>query len=353
MQNTTSVLGVPSTKSLASRLLLDKAIFAILNINIFNSARTGMELRWLESFVAIADHGGFLHAGLELRLSQPTITGHMKDLESELGVKLIDRRKRPVQLTPAGASFIRHARLILGEVDAGLQHIRRYGGPQARGTVTVGTYPSASAGYIPHLLSLGRQEHQEIDILLEEMSGGEMESAAEAGRLDVFLRQTEPPLSRHHFASELLWREKFLVAIPAFHVWAQDADKPLQPHQILHSRIIMTGRFRPETLLGHPLWRDLGGYPEVAHQVQHPQSLLALVESGAGVGLTTELPVATARKHDVVFREIDHKDAVREVYVNWHLGRTLTEQARAIVDLMLANPTPPALLRTRAHDSSL
>lgn len=127
-------------------------------------------------------------------------------------------------------------------------------------------------------------------MLLEEMFGGEMESAAEAGRVDVFLRQAEPPLSRRHFASELLWREKFLVATPPSHTWPQDADKPLQPQQLLHSRIIMTGRFRPETLLGHPLWRGLGGYPEVSHHVQHPQSLLALVESGAGVGLTTEPP---------------------------------------------------------------
>ncbi|MBG6183832.1 LysR family cyn operon transcriptional activator [Arthrobacter sp. CAN_A214] len=302
-----------------------------------------MELRWLESLVAIVDYGSFLQAGQELGLSQPTVTGHIKELEAELDLQLINRRTRPVQLTPVGASFIRHARLILGEVDVGLQHARRYGKPQSHGVVAVGTYPSASAGYLPHLLGLARQEHSKIDVLLDEMAGGEMESAAESGRFDVFLRQTEPLLSRRHFASELLWRENFLVVIPPTHKWAESPEKPLDPQQILHARIIMTGRFRPDTLLSHPLWRDLGGYPEVAHQVQHPQSLLALVESGAGVGLTTELPVAVSRKHNVVFRRIDHEAAVREVYVNWYLGRPLTNQAKAIVDLMLANPTPPLL----------
>ncbi|WP_326659081.1 hypothetical protein [Streptomyces canus] len=48
--------------------------------------------------------------------------------------------------------------------------------------------------------------------------------------------------------------------------------------------------------------------------------------------------------YDVVLWRIDHPEAVREVYVNWSLARAMTAQTRAIVDLMLAHPTPPALL---------
>ncbi|MEV4645043.1 LysR family transcriptional regulator [Saccharopolyspora sp. NPDC049357] len=299
-----------------------------------------MELRWLESFVAVVDHGGFQQAGVELGLSQPTVSSHIKDLEGSLGVLLVDRRTRPVRLTPAGSGFIRHARLILGEVDSGLQHLRRVAKPQTRGVVTIATYPSASAGYLPRLLSLARETYPEIEIVLEEMAGGEMESAADSGRFDVFLRQAEPPLSPRRFGMEFLWKEKFLIVVPRDHPWAEEPEKPLDPQKIVHARVIMTGRFQPETLLGHPLWRDLGGYPEVAHSVRHPQSLLALVESGAGIGLTTELPVAVSRNHDVVLRTIDHVSAVREVYVNWSLARALTDQANAIVALMRANPTP-------------
>ena len=303
-----------------------------------------MEIRWLESFVAVVDTGSFQKAGVELSLSQPTVSGHVKDLEGSLGAVLIDRRTRPVRLTAAGSSFVRHARLILTEVDAGKHHLRRHSNSQTGGVVTVGTYPSASAGYLPHFLALAREQLPAIDIVLQEMAGGEMESAAESGRFDVFLRQAEPPLSRRRFGLELLWREAFLIAVPVGHVWAKAPEEPLDPQLLLHTRVIMTGRFQPETLLGHPLWRDLGGYPEMAHYVRHPQSLLALVEGGAGVGLTTELPVAISRKHDVVLRRIGHAAAVREVYVNWSLVRPLTDHARAVVDLMLANPTPPALL---------
>jgi len=290
-----------------------------------------MELRWIESLVAVTDHGGFLQAAIELGLSQPTISGHVKDLEAALGTSLVDRRTRPVALTPAGEQFIRHARLILGEVEAGVRHMRGYAGPQPRGIVTIGTYPSASAGYLPHLLQRVREEQPGVEVVLEEMAGGEMEGAAESGRLDIFLRQSEPPLSRSKFALELLWRERFFVVIPRDHAWAQDTESPLDAQELVHAQLIMTGRFQPETLLGHPLWRDLGSYPAVAHHVQHPQSLLALVEGGAGLGLTTELPVRLFGDYDVVLRRIDHPAAVREVYVNWSLARAMTDQTRAIV----------------------
>ncbi|RZL84479.1 MAG: LysR family transcriptional regulator [Rhodococcus sp. (in: high G+C Gram-positive bacteria)] len=302
-----------------------------------------MELRWLESFVAVVDQGGFLQAGAHLGLSQPTVSGHVKDLEKALGLVLVDRRSRPVQLTPAGEKFVRHARLILAEVDASLADIGRYSKPNTRGVVTIGTYPSASAGYLPYVLRLTRERYPEIEIVLEEMAGGEMERAAESGRFDIFLRQSEPPLSRQRFGQELLWREAFLVVVPPDHPWATEAHQRLDPQQLLRTRMIMTGRFQPESLLGHPLWRDLGGYPEVEHRVQHPQSLLALVEAGAGIGLTTELPVAVSRKHDVVVRRIDHLSAVREVFVNWSLARPLTDQAKTMVELMMAHPTPPPM----------
>lgn len=306
-------------------------------------ADVDLDLRWLRSFVAVADHGGFQQAALELRLSQPTVSGHLKALERSVGRPLIDRRTRPVALTPAGKVFIRHARLVLGEVAAGVRRLRNQNGGPHRGTVVIGTYPSASAGYLPHLMRLARDLHPGVEIRLEEMSGGEMEAAAEAGRLDVFLRQAEPPLSRRRYGGELLWRERFLIAIPPGHPWAADVDRPVDPEELVHERLIMTGQFQAESLLGHPFWRDLGRYPEVPHRVRHPQSLLALVELGSDPGLTTELPVALFAGAGVVFRPIAHPAAVRDVYANWPLSRPLSGPAKSIVDLMLTHPTPPAL----------
>src|SRR5690606_23142098 len=120
-------------------------------------------------------------------------------------------------------------------------------------------------------------------------------------------------LSRASFGLELLWKERFLLVLPADHPWAAEPDVPLPPEDLIHTQIIMTGRFQPETLLAHPMWRDLGGYPQVEHGVRNPQSLLALVESGAGIGLTTELSVAISRPHDVILRQIGHSAALREV----------------------------------------
>jgi DNA-binding transcriptional LysR family regulator len=71
------------------------------------------DLRQLRAFCAISERGNFSRAAAALRLTQPTLSAHMKNLESALGVRLFDRTGRAAVLTPAGEVFHRYARQIL------------------------------------------------------------------------------------------------------------------------------------------------------------------------------------------------------------------------------------------------
>jgi DNA-binding transcriptional LysR family regulator len=152
-----------------------------------------MELRALRSLVAVSDEGGFARAATRLGISQPTVSGHIKDLERSLGVALLDRRTRPVRLTAAGDLFIRHARIVLTEVDASVDAIRSQVRGRTGGVVRIGTYASATCGYLPYVLDIASRELPEVAIVLHEMTGIEMEAAAEARGVDIFLRQAELP----------------------------------------------------------------------------------------------------------------------------------------------------------------
>jgi DNA-binding transcriptional LysR family regulator len=301
-----------------------------------------VEIRWLRSLVGVADEGGFANAAAALDVAQPTVSGHVRDLERSLGVALFDRRSRPVRLTEAGATFIRHARLVLTEVDAGLQAVRAEGPGGVGGTVRVGTYASATCAYVPWLIEIAARELPDVSIVIHEMNGTEMEAAADARAIDMFLRQSELPLLRRNFLTHRLWRERFYVAVHPGHAWASAPDSGLPAEELLHTRLIMTGRFTPEVVSAHPLWQDLGGYPDVLHRVGHPQSLLALAESGVAPGLTTELPIKVFPTQAVV-RPVDHPAAVREVFLYWPSRRPTTPSTRALIDLIAANPTPPLL----------
>ena len=75
-----------------------------------------MELDWLETFLAVVDRGGFTAASEHVHRSQSRVSAHIAGLERELGVRLIDRTRRPATVTPAGQVLARHAREIVAGV---------------------------------------------------------------------------------------------------------------------------------------------------------------------------------------------------------------------------------------------
>src|SRR6202022_1631020 len=83
------------------------------------SMGAGMELRHLRYFVAVAEAGSLtVAAQRKLHTSQPSLSRQIRDLEDEIGAQLLTRRARGIELTPAGRSFLDHARVVLSQVEA-------------------------------------------------------------------------------------------------------------------------------------------------------------------------------------------------------------------------------------------
>jgi len=83
-----------------------------------------MELRHMRVFVAVAEELHFGRAAIRLHLTQPAVSGHVRQLERELGVRLLERSTRHVTLTDAGASFLADARRIITRADAATTSVR-------------------------------------------------------------------------------------------------------------------------------------------------------------------------------------------------------------------------------------
>lgn len=92
-----------------------------------------MELRHLRYFVAIAEERSFTRAAEGLWVAQPGLSTQVRRLETELGVKLLDRHTRGVDLTPAGALFLERARAALAAADAAARVGAPISTPDARG----------------------------------------------------------------------------------------------------------------------------------------------------------------------------------------------------------------------------
>ena len=97
-----------------------------------------MELRHLRYFVAVAEAGSLtVAAQRELHTSQPSLSRQIRDLEHELGAQLLTRRARGIELTPAGRTFLDHARFVLSQMEAATGAVRRLAHP-AKPCFTIG-----------------------------------------------------------------------------------------------------------------------------------------------------------------------------------------------------------------------
>lgn len=176
-----------------------------------------MELRHLRYFVAVAEEGGLLTAAeRRLHTSQPSLSRQIRDLETEIGVKLLERQPRGVTLTAAGKVFLDHARLALLQVEAAIEGARRTAEPK-RPALAMGFLVGLEVTWLPHLLRMIREEARETEVTLCSLSSPELALALMRGRLDLaFLRPEKQSLG---LSFKLLAKEPLLAVLPASIAW--------------------------------------------------------------------------------------------------------------------------------------
>src|ERR1700723_1393705 len=125
-----------------------------------------MELRHLRYFIAVAEEGSLTNAAeRRLHTAQPSLSRQIRDLELEVGVKLLERGARGVALTAAGRVFLDHARLALLQVDAAAESARLAEQPEKPAFV-VGFNVGQEVAWLPDTLRILRDEAPDNEIML-------------------------------------------------------------------------------------------------------------------------------------------------------------------------------------------
>ena len=143
-----------------------------------------MELRQLRYFVAIVDHGALSRAALVLHVAQPALTQQLRQLEDELGTKLLHRSAQGVLSTDAGKVFYQHAQAILKQV-ADARAAVTQSATRPSGSVTLGLPHSISGALALPLLLAARARYPEITLQLTEELSGNLTEQLRAGRINL------------------------------------------------------------------------------------------------------------------------------------------------------------------------
>ena len=200
-----------------------------------------MELRHLRYFIAVAEEGSFLTAAQRrLNTSQPSLSRQIRDLETEIGVKLLERQTRGVALTAAGRIFLDHARLALLQVDAATDGARRAEQPE-RLTFSMGFLAGQEVVWLPHALRIIREEAPGVEITLCSQSSPDLALALMRGKLDVaFLREET---SSEGLSFKFLAKEPLIAVLPADH--RLTSRKKIRPQDLAGEIYVSSARISP------------------------------------------------------------------------------------------------------------
>src|ERR1700744_752847 len=200
-----------------------------------------MELRHLRYFIAVAEEGSLLHAAeRRLHTSQPSLSRQIRDLELELGVKLLERKARGIELTTAGRVFLDHARLALMQIEAACEAARNTERPHKSG-FRLGFLPGQEVIWLSEALRILREEASDVDVTITTKSSPELANALMQGEIDVALLRRETRTAGLDF--KFLIKEPLVAILPARHRLAR--HKAVRPEDICREDFISTARAAP------------------------------------------------------------------------------------------------------------
>jgi DNA-binding transcriptional LysR family regulator len=244
-----------------------------------------MELRQLHYFVAVAEELHFARAASRVHIAQPALSTQIQSLERELGVQLLVRTTRRVELTRAGATFYERCVRILSEIDLSTEITRSVAGKTVT-RIRIGTIYPATVGVLPAFLARIARKYPEIQLHISSGTTDEIIRGLESGQINLgFIRPVENigSLRFHSIA-----HERYLLAVEKSSALATRDDigiDDLRDQKIIsfsRQNLSYTERYFAEKFAEHDLTRN------IAYTCDDTFSLVSLVSAGLGIGFAPE-----------------------------------------------------------------
>jgi DNA-binding transcriptional LysR family regulator len=236
----------------------------------------------LRYFVAVAEELHFRRAAARLHMSQPPLSHQVRLLEQELGCPLLTRTRRHVALTPAGESFLRDARSLLGDLDQAAMTARRIHTGQT-GRLRVSFVGSALLSLVPDLVQRFRAARPEVEVQVRERATEDQLREVVAGTVDVAF--VPLPIDMGDVRAEVLLRERTVAALPVGHPLAALKRIPLR--RLAEEPLVLFPRSQAPGLHDRLLacLSRTGTPPAIAQYAPETQTIVGLVAAGIGVSL--------------------------------------------------------------------
>ena len=262
-----------------------------------------MELRHLRYFVGVAEALSFTRAAAKLHTAQPSLTRQIKDLEEELGVRLLNRTKQQVTLTDEGRSFLADAKRVLALAAETVESVRRLHSGEAR-ALNVGYVSNLFYELLPKTLALFHKSFPGVSVNLFDLSCGEQFRALEDGKLDLGFVGLHEPIARRGLEFRTIASYETVAALPK--------DNALVGEATVELKALSPMFFIGMSEASYPFYREwltktcarAGFTPKVLQVVDLERTMIHAVAAGLGVAIVPK-QLERLEHENVVFRPLN------------------------------------------------
>lgn len=282
-----------------------------------------METRFLESFVAVSDHGSMAGAARHLGLTSAAIAQRIRALEDEIGVRLLVRSGRTVTTTGAGAAILARTRNLLRDV----RDIKALAADDTlSGELRLGTQPSATNGFLPDTLKRVMQKHPQVVFSIAPGPAPDLYRRTTSGELDAAIIAAPPFAIPKSYGWRVLVEEPFVLLTPqSMRVRSPRAILAKEP-LIRQPRNGWSGRIVEAYL------HKLNIRPQSRFEVPGLGEIAVLVDRGLGVSIVPDSRLHWPEGLSLKKTSFRDKSFVRRIGLLWTRTSVRTRLVQALLD---------------------
>lgn len=286
-------------------------------------------LKQLQYLVALHEHGHFGRAADSCFVSQSTLSAGLRELESLLGVVLVERSRRVVRFTPLGNAVVEKAHRLLREAEE-LSELVQSAGQPLSGELRMSVIPTIAPFLLPRMLPRLRKDKPQLKLFLREETSADAIESLHHGRADCVLLAL--PFATGEVESAKIFDDALYAAFPKDD--PRDLPAEVPPSMIDEGRLLLLedGHCLKEHALAACNRPELRASATMIGTSLH--TLVQMVDNGLGITIVPKMALDSGimAGTDVVARPLKSKNAYREIALVWRKNSPRAEEFRMLAE---------------------
>lgn len=286
-----------------------------------------MDIRQLRYFLAIAEEQNITKAAEKLHIAQPPLSQQLKLLEEELGVRLIERSTRKIQLTDTGKKLRNRAEQIIKLMETTVRELKDINAG-IQGTLSIGSVPSSGAALLPERIRSFYEKYPNIDFQIWDGDTLRILDLLSNGIIEIGIIRA--PFNSEVFESICLSKEPMIAVSNNLH-WPQEQEY-IKITDLVNKPLIIDRRF--EAGIVKACYQE-NFEPKIICRGDDVRSILLWASTGIGIAIVPKTAIGLFLNTNLNYKEIRLESIETQTAVIWMKGRYLSSVARHFLETFL------------------